>query len=194
MSDKVMIQSGFNRIFHWLMFLSIMLLLISGFYIHNPFNLGVLLDMGTNVLVQLAAGFFASAVFAGWVYYYLVTGSYTDVWFRIQDIADFRGLMKYYFFLEEKPPVHGKYNAGQRLIFTSWFFVFIFMFLTGLALYMMNYNNIIPFGIIPQKIRLYHFLGALWFLGTVPLHIYLALTEDPAKLQAIFTGWIRKKF
>lgn len=192
MEDKVLIQSRLNRLFHWLFAGSVILLIVSGFYISNPVSLGDVYDMDANILVQSAAAFFASGVFWAWVYHHIVTRAYKDMWFRRRDVADLKGLLKYYFFMEKKPPVHGKYNSGQRLIYTSWFFAFILMFLTGLVLYSANFGYVLPFPVVIQKIRFYHFLGALWWLGTVPLHIYLSFTEDPAKLQAIFTGWVKK--
>ncbi len=192
MGGKVLIQSWLNRTFHWLFSLTVMLLIVSGFYVHRPVSLGPTYSMGLNILIQTAVGFFASGVFFGWVYYHLATQSYRDIWFKFRDIGDFQGLLKYYFFIEKKPPQHGKYNSGQRLIYTSWFFAFIFMFLTGLILYSANFGNVQPFPVIFQKVLFYHFLGALWFLGTVPLHIYLVFTEDPARLQAMFSGWVKK--
>ena len=192
MEEKVYIQSLPNRLFHWSSFVMVTMLLISGFYISHPVNLGDAYDLDIAVFVQTAAAFLQSGIFFAWVYHHMVTGAYQDIRFRWRDAADFRGLLKYYFFMEKKPPVHGKYNAGQRLVYTSWFFVFIFLFLTGLILYSVNFGYVLRFAVAIQKVRYYHFLGALWFLGTVPVHIYLVLTEDPAKLQAMFTGWVRR--
>lgn len=192
MVHKVLIQSRFTRAFHWLFALSAIILLVSGFYIYNPVNLGDIFDMKINILLQTSIGFFASGIFFAWVYHHIVTQAYKDILVKRRDLADFVGLMKYYLFIEKKTPVHGKYNAGQRIIYTSWILAFLFMFMTGLFLYSANFGYILPFEVIIQKIRFYHFLGALWFLGTIPVHIYLVLIEDPAKLQAIFTGWVKK--
>ncbi len=192
LAEKIYIQSRPNRIFHWISSVNVTMLLITGFYLTKPVNLGDIYEIDIAVFLQAAVGFFQSGIFFAWVYHHLVTGAYRDVRFRLQDAADFRGLLKYYFFMEKKPPVHGKYNAGQRLIYTSWFFVFSFMFITGLILYSANFGYVLPFPVLIQKVRFYHFFGALWFLGTVLVHIYLVLTEDPAKLQAMLTGWVRR--
>lgn len=192
MKEKVMVQSRMNRVLHWLFALSVLMLMISGFYINRPVNLGDVFSMDKNILLQTGTAFIATGIFTVWVYYYIVTESFREILFRRRDLADFKGLLKYYFFLTEKPPAYGKYNSGQRLVYTSWFFVFLFMLITGLIMYLANFGNILPFAVGLQKIRFYHFLGALWFLGTVPLHIYLSLTEDPAKMQAILTGWLKK--
>lgn len=192
MDKKILVHSRIIRICHWLFAFSVILLITSGLYSHYPVKFGNFYDMKTNVFIQIAVAFFATGVFTVWVYYNLMTEAYKDLWFKPRDIIDFKGLLKYYLFIEKNPPYYGKYNAGQRIIFSSWVLVFIFMALTGIILYMVNFGYILPFAVMLQKLRFYHFLGALWFVGTVPLHIYLVITEDPAKLQAIFTGWIKK--
>lgn len=192
MSDKALIQSRLTRIFHWAYAFSVIILLISGYYIHQPVDLGNAYDMKTAILLQTSFGFLAAGIFIAWVYHHAVTQAYKEILVKRRDAADLVGLLKYYFFMEKKSPVHGKYNAGQRIIFSSWIFFFILMFVTGLFLYLVNFGNIIPFPVLIQKMRFYHFFGALWFLCTVPVHIYLVFTEDPAKLQAMFTGWVKK--
>ncbi len=192
MKDKALIQSRSNRIFHWLFAVTVVLLLMSGFYLHRPVNLGAVYNMKAGLLIHPVVGFLATGVFLAWVYQHLITRSYQDVWFRLRDGAELKGLLKYYLFMKKKTPAHGRYNAGQKFVYTSWFIVFSFMFLTGIVLYLANFGIVLPFPVLLQKVRFYHYLGALWFLGTVPLHIYLAFTEDPAKLQAMFTGWVSK--
>lgn len=193
MSDKVLIHPRLTRIFHWTFAFCIVILLTSGYYIHNPIDLGTAYDMKINILLQTSFGFIATGIFTAWVYHHIVTQAYKDILVKRRDAADLVGLMKYYLFMEKKPPGHGKYNSGQRIIYSSWIFFFIFMFVTGLILYLINFGDILPVPVLIQKVRFYHFFGALWFLCTVPIHIYLVLTEDPAKLQAIFTGWVKKE-
>lgn len=192
MASKIMIHSRIDRICHWLSVLVISFLLISGFYIHSPVNLGKVYNMGLNIFLQTTGGFIATGIFVVWVYYKIITQSYKDIWFRKRDITDMKGLLKYYLFMEKKSPGHGKYNAGQRIVYTSWFFMFAFMAISGFILYSANYGYVLPIPVIIEKVRFYHFLGACYFLGTILLHIYLSVIEDPAKLQAIFTGWVRK--
>lgn len=192
MSDKVLVQSRLTRIFHWSFAFCVTILLISGFYIHNPVDLGNKYDMGMNILLQTSFGFLATGIFAAWVYHHIMTQAYKDILVKNRDAADLVGLLKFYLFMEKKPPGHGKYNAGQRIIYSSWIFFFIFMFVSGLVLYLINFGNIIPVPVLIQKVRFYHFFGAIWFLCTVLIHIYLVFTEDPAKLQSIFTGWVKK--
>lgn len=191
MTEKVLRQSRWNRLFHWLFAFSIIMLLITGLSTFWFISIGEV--TGIRVMVHRSVGFFASGLFCGWVYYHLVTQLYRDVWFRTCEIPGFKGLLKYYFFIQTKLPPYGKYNPGQKLVYTGWFFGFILQFVTGIILFTAGMGNILPFPVLMQKMRFYHFAGALWFLGTIPLHIYLAVTEDPGKLQAMLTGWVRKR-
>ena len=45
--------------------------------------------------------------------------------------------------------------------------------------------------ILPQQIRVTKFFLTIYFIITIILHIYLAHTEDIAKTQSMFTGWVR---
>lgn len=192
MSKKMLVQSLLTRIFHWSFAFCVILLLISGFNIHDPFRAGGFYEMKMNIFLQTVLGFIATGIFAFWIYHHIVTQAYKDILIRRRDLKDFVGLLKYYLFIEKKSPAHGKYNAGQRFVYSSWIVSFFFMSLTGIILHSSNFGNVIPFPITLQKVRFYHFLVSWWFLATVPLHIYLVLTEDPAKLQSIFTGWVKK--
>jgi Ni/Fe-hydrogenase 1 B-type cytochrome subunit len=191
--EKVLIQPIISRLFHWMFALCVILLLLTGFYIHGPVNLGQIFNMGKSIMLHSMIALVAIGLFLSRVYYYLITRSYRDIWFKFKDIDGLKGLIKYFLFIKKKPPLYEKYNSGQKLVYTSWLFAFIFMMISGSILYAVNFGNIVPFMITPQKARFYHFIGALYFLGTVFLHIYLVMTEDLAKLQAMLTGWVRVK-
>lgn len=192
LKDKVLIHSRASLFFHWAFAVVITLLLLSSFYIHRPLVLGPLFNMGKNLFVHRTMAYTAMGIFTGWTYYIIVTGDYRNLLFRFRDIREFPAFFRYNLFLEQKLPPHGKYNVGQKLIYSGWFFAFVFLAVTGLFLQFPAWANYVP-PLTLQQIRYYHFLVALYFLATIPLHVYLAVTEDPARLQAIFTGWVKKK-
>jgi Ni/Fe-hydrogenase 1 B-type cytochrome subunit len=96
-------------------------------------------------------------------------------------------------FLSEPHPNFGKYNPGQRLLFCSWAVVLVIGGIAGLAAYFPQ--QAIPinklYGGLPG-IKWVKYLTAVFFAATIPIHLYLVFSEDPAKLQAIFTGYVRK--
>ncbi|KNZ69432.1 (Ni/Fe) hydrogenase, b-type cytochrome subunit [Thermincola ferriacetica] len=189
--QKVLIQPRGIRILHWLLAFGLVALLLSGLYIHSPFITAPYVTLRTAQIIQLGAGFITAGIVALRLYYALVTGDYKNIMFKPADFKEFIKLIKYYLFLAQKEPPHKKYNAGQKLIFTSWLIAFLFQFCTGLLLYYPVWVNNHPFFGHLQTIRFYHYLVALWFLATLPIHVYLVLTGDPGRLQAIFTGWAR---
>lgn len=190
--NKVLIHSRASRLLHWSFAVVITLLILSSFYIHRPQVLGPLFNMGKNLFVHRSMAYAAMGIFTAWVYYMIATGDYRNIWFRLADVRQIPAFLKYNLFLEQKLPPHGKYNVGQKIIYTSWFFVFIFQAVTGLLLQFPAWTGYVP-PLTLQPIRYYHFLVALYFTATVMLHLYMAMTEDPARLQAIFTGWVKKK-
>lgn len=189
--QKVLIQPRFIRILHWLLAGSFVILTVTGLYIHNPIISAPYLNMTSAILLQQTVGFIAAGLVTLRLYYGFTTGDYKNLLFRLSDFKQFVGLMKFYLFIERQEPPHEKYNAGQKLIFTLWFFVFIFQFYSGMLLYFPGFTTQYTFLGLLQNLRFYHYLGALWFLATLPVHVYLVLTGDPGRLQAIFTGWAR---
>lgn len=192
MKDKVLVHSRASRLFHWSFALSVILLMLSGFLIHRPLDLGRLFNIGKAVFYQQVAAYTAMGIFTAWVYYMIVTGDYRNLLFRFRDVREFPAFFKYTLFLEQKLPPHAKYNVGQKLIFTNWFIAFIFQAVTGLFFLRPAWANYVP-PLTLQHMRYYHFLVALYFMVTVAVHIYLAVTEDPARFQAMFSGWVKKK-
>ncbi len=191
MTQEVLIQPLINRIFHWLIALGFTLLVMTGLYIHYPIITAPYITMTMAEQFQFSVGFITTGLVIARVYYGIVTADYKNILFRLADVKPFGQLIQYYLFLRKKEPAHAKYNAGQKLIYTSWVFLFFFQFFTGILLYypFLASSRYVAWPL--QTIRFYHYLVALWFLGTIPVHIYLVLTADPGRLQAIFTGWAR---
>ncbi|WP_243454582.1 cytochrome b/b6 domain-containing protein [Desulfosporosinus fructosivorans] len=167
-------------------------ILLSGLELHKPANF-LLLNYGKVLIVHVASCWFALG---------FMTLRITDALIRrdislIPKIHDLKGLPKllgYYFFLHSAPPPSRKYNSGQLLIFSSWFFLFLFASLLGLASYWQGKHLIWVWHMVGgfQILRWIKFAITIYFLATIPIHIYLSLTEDISRLQAMITGYERK--
>lgn len=180
------------RIFHWTMFSCIVVLLSSGLYIHDPPAWMNLPMAGVRKLHGIFAVLLTVNLF-GQIYYYIVTTKFTEVLLLPRDWPNMRSFLRYYLFITEHHPNFGRYNPGQKWLFTSWGLCIIAAIITGAGLLFPNETT----GL--QKLlgglaamRLIQFAIAMFFLATIPLHLYLVFTEEPAKLQAMFTGWLRK--
>lgn len=184
------------RVFHWVFAACIIVLLVTGFYISRPvgslWSSLAFMDMNLARLLHSAAAFVAIGAVIVRVYWAFFSGDYREFLLSRQDIRDLGGFARYYLFLSDHMPSRGKYNVGQKATYGSWLVVFAFQVISGLIL-RSPYSLVRAAGLLGglEVVRLLHFGAAVWFLATVLVHIYLALTEDPGRLQAMVTGYVR---
>lgn len=180
------------RIYHWVMAISVVVLTITGFHLDQPFS-WMSVKMSSVRKIHFIFGFIALANLVAHISFYLFTKTSDDILLRWKNIRDVPSFVKYVLFFSEPHPNFGKYNPGQRLIFCSWAVILIIGGIAGLAVYYPEHSGPIIklFGGL-QGIKWVKYLTALYFAVTMPLHLYLVFTEDPAKLQAMFTGYVRK--
>lgn len=181
------------RIFHWIMFACVMVLMATGFYIGSPPD-WLALPMSR---VRKAHGIFGALLafnLFGQVYYYIYTGKYTEILLRPADWVNVRSFVRYYLFITAGHPNYGRYNPGQKALFTAWGLAAALGVLTGAALFLPDSLVWLQrlFGGL-NGIRVIHYCVGVFFAATVPFHLYLVFTEDPAKLQAMFTGYVQKE-
>lgn len=188
-------QTAFGRIVHWINVFLLGLAIFTGLYLGNPSLVPI--PMRTIRYTHLVVNAILAAFVLARIYFAYVTGDYRNFTFHRGDGKKFVQLMAYYFFLANEPPYEEtKYNVGQRLIYVSWIFGWAFQVITGLIL--ANPNEKISelittfFGGL-QTIRLGRYLVAVYFVVTIIVHVYLAVTSDPAKFQAMFSGFLRVK-
>lgn len=181
------------RINHWVMAVSVIILTLTGFHLSQPYA-WLMVKMSSVRKVHYIFGFIALANLMAHIAFYIITKTYNDILFRWRDFKDIPSFTKYFFFFSEPHPNFGKYNPGQRLIFCSWAIILIIGGIAGLAAYFPHQASLIIkiFGGL-QGIKWVKYLTAVFFAATIPIHLYLVFFEDPAKLQAMFTGYVRKE-
>jgi Ni/Fe-hydrogenase 1 B-type cytochrome subunit len=130
----------------------------------------------------------------GQFYYYAVTRRFTEVIFLPRDVVNLRSFLRYMLFAKDALPNYGRYNPGQKLTFTVWWLIIIAASVVSMA-------SVFPSETIWLQrlvgglgnVRIFKYVITLFFVATIVLHVYLALTEDLAKLQAMITGYINKE-
>lgn len=176
-------------VFHWIFALAVLLLLASGYYISFPRVEGDW-PMGKIRLVHFAAASLLISSLLFRVYYILIKRSWSNFLVGREDLKTLVPLLKYYLFLSEEPrSLLPRYDVGQKLFYLSWALGGAFQFLTGLI--MINpgrFTFVVNLLGDQQTIRTFHFLVFIWFLISVPVHIYLSLTEDPSRVRALLAG------
>jgi len=181
------------RIYHWVMAVSVTILTFTGFHLSQPF-VWLTVRMGYVRKIHYIFGFVVIINLIGHVAYYLITRTYHDIIFRWRDLKDIPSFAKYFLFFNEPHPNFGKYNPGQRLLFCAWAGALVIGGIAGLATYFPQ-QAVFVYKIYGglQGIKWVKYLVGVFFTATVPIHLYLVFTEDPAKLQAMFTGYVKKR-
>lgn len=181
------------RIFHWTMFTCVMVLLTTGLYLHEPPDF-LLLPLSQVRKVHYSFGIVITLNLLGQIYYYIYTAKFSEVLFLPRDIVNVPSFLRYYLFITAHHPNFGRYNPGQKFIFSAWGLAVAIGAITGFGLLFPNETTGLQrlLGGL-EAMRLIQYGIAILFLATVPVHLYLVFTEDPAKLQAMFTGYINKE-
>ena len=183
------------RIFHWVLVVSLSLTIISSIMISFTYPL---LPMRTVRLIHISMGFIVLAIVLYRLGYGSVSGDYKNFSIKLKDFKTFPELVKYYLFLRDSPPpLRTKYNIGQKFTMFSWLIGIFYQSFAGIMLLNTSFISKGPIFfplsrlILPQQIRVTKYYLNIYFIITIMLHIYLAHTEDIAKTQSMFTGWVR---
>lgn len=180
------------RFFHWGFAFSLIVIIVTGLILHQPL-LFLALPYNKAFVMHVSFGWLASAFFIYRLVDMLMRKDKTLL-LSWQDIKNLPRVFAYYFYLRSDLPPYGRYNSGQKIIFTSWFLTFPFLVFISLASYWagehLDWVIKLLGGI--QVLRIIKYFGAIYFASTILLHIYLGLTENLSKLQAMVTGYEQK--
>lgn len=199
------------RVTHWLIFLSILVLAPTGYYIGQPFIEvgGRARDhfvMGTIRVIHLyAAIVFTLAVF--FRIYWMVAGNrYARIGQFVplssQRLRSLRESLRFYGLVRRDPPPYPGHSALAGAAYAGVFLVYLLMIATGLTLYTVYAPVNSPFQLfgflIPvfgglQIARLLHHIG-MWLLIVFVIHhvysvILFSITERSAIFDSMVSGY-----
>lgn len=169
-----------TRIVHVISIISMIILILTGFYIYAPlsFNIFPNMDIARFLHFIFMYVFLAAGVFK--FYYSIAIDDFKNIFFTWQDLKDLPGVIRYYvfgIFRKKVKKKHGKYNAGQKLLYTAWPILLIFQGGTGFAMYFPEtFSGLIYFFGGLNHFRAWHAIGAWIFTITTAVHIYLGTT------------------
>jgi Ni/Fe-hydrogenase 1 B-type cytochrome subunit len=180
------------RIFHWGFTLSLTGILLSGLELHKPENF-LAVNYGMMFKIHVISSWFSLAFVALRFYDALLRNDHSLIP-KLRDFKLFPKLIAYYLFLRSSPPPSRKYNSGQVLVYSSWIILFLIASFLGLASYWQGEHLVWVWRAVGgfQRLRWIKFTITIYFLATIPVHIYLSLTENLSHLQAIVSGYERK--
>lgn len=178
------------RILHLAIATSIILLILTGFYIHRPF-IG-----GGGFLMSLVRGvhFFAAGVLIIAVIVRILSmffGRNRDWRSFILTFADIRLLpstIGYYTHLGKEPEITKKYNPLQMISYSVAFVLIIFQIISGFALqYPDGWLSWFNYGLFNNEIhvRVAHYVVNWLFILFLMVHIYLGIREKFAEYRVM---------
>jgi len=184
------------RIFHWTNMISITLLVLSGFYIHAPESFAIFKNMDNARMLHFAMAYVLTFGVIGRVYYAIAAKDAHNIVFNPKtDTPKFPSMIKYYLFMADSHPYYGKYNPGQKMMYTGWLVMALLMIVTGFVMY--NPNAFMAVGgalggLI--AVRMIHLITTWLFVISVVVHVYLDVSEGVPVLLSMFTGKIPEDF
>ena len=101
-------------------------------------------------------------------------------------------MIAYYLRLRNDHPLSGKYNALQKLAYTSIAFVALGVIVSGMSIYWP-----VQFGVITSwfggydKARVWHFLFTLALVGFLAGHLFMVAISGWNNFFSMITGWKR---
>ena len=196
------------RVSHWIIFLSVVVLSFTGYYMHNPFIITrsrTAYVMGTMRFIHLLAASVFICAFLLRVYWFFV-GNEWSRWRAFVPIRreQWRGMgqmVSYYTFFSKNIAHHVGHNALAASTYMLMFTLMFIEVLTGLGLYSYTVSSrVLTFfiGWLPRLIdisylRLTHFCIMFAFFIFVIHHVYSAVLvsweERNALVESIFTGY-----
>ena len=176
------------RILHELIMVSILLLIVTGFYIHRPFvgGAGFLMSLARGVHVFFAIVLIIitiSRVIAMFV------GKDRDWRSFIPTGSDFKLLprvLNYYAYIGDEPELKKKYNPLQMISYCLAFVLIVFQIISGLALrYPDGAFSWFNYGFLNNEIeaRMAHYVVTWLFIMFLMIHVYLTIREKFSEMK-----------
>ncbi|MDY6833691.1 MAG: cytochrome b/b6 domain-containing protein [Chloroflexota bacterium] len=168
------------RLLHWSIVVSMLMMLLTGLYIHDPgwmplfSSIGVVWPLHYIFGIALVTLVFFRIVYSG------TSGDIDDLIMKPEHIRDLGPVLKYYLFLHKKEPQQGKYNAGQRMTYSLvWVPLLLVQVVTGIGLYIL---------VGAVVLRVIHYIVTWLFIVTVLMHIYLGAVHGWHVIRSMITG------
>ena len=168
------------RVLHWCWAIAMFLLLLTGLYLHSPSWMPFFHDLSYVWPMHLICGLVVIALVGLRVVYSIYSGDHKDLIMRVEHILDLIPVIKYYTFKIKWEPQQGKYNAGQRLVYTLiWPSLLGLQIVSGIILYLLP-------GV--AWVRGVHFIVMWLLIITVVAHIYLGVIHGWTLIKSMITG------
>lgn len=175
-----------ERLCHWLVGVTFVLLLLSGLALSYPslFWLTAVLGGGpaARALHPIVGLVFAAGM--AWMVVLWLREMFLDR----QDVAWLKAVRHYAAGHRDRVPEAGKYNAGQKLFYWLQAGLAVVFLVTGIFLWFPSTAS----APVLVTMRLFHYLAGLGAGLLLIPHVYLGTVADPGTLQGMLTGAVTR--
>lgn len=196
------------RLVHWTIFFSIIVLSVTGYYLHNPFIISRAPDgflMATMRFIHEVTAFVFTLAFLVRIAWFFMGNRYAH-WRAFVPLTraqwrSIRDMLKYYLFLRWRAPEEIGHNSLAAVVYLGIYLLFLAQILTGFALFQWVAGTgpwTTLFGWLPdwiniQYLRQVHYLLMFIFIAFTIHHVYSSLLvsaeEKNGLLGSIFSGY-----
>ena len=187
---KVYLYTRFERLWHWLQALMIIILMVTGFEVHGTYTL---MGFKTAVTVHNFVGLSWLILFAFFVFWLFTTGEWKQYIPTTRKLFDVVRYYAYGIFKGQDHPVQkskgAKHNPLQRITYLGISAMLLpVQMLTGLLYYL---YNMIPGGIDLSVLAVAHTLVAFLLVNFLIIHLYMTTTGHSlfSHIAGMITGW-----
>jgi formate dehydrogenase subunit gamma len=180
-----------ERITHWVAAISYIYLMLTGLAFWSPWLFWIAVILGgapvSRMLHPWIGLIFVGSVtlmYGMWAPQMKSTDTDRQWWKSIGNYVQNR---------DDKMPPAGRYNAGQKLLFWSFFLAGLVLFVTGLVLWLPEY--------IPWSLRWLRYLAvflhpvaALMTIANFLIHIYMSVFAERGALDSMIHGDVSEHF
>ena len=199
------------RLWHWINAAAITVLAVTGYFIGSPLptqpgEASANFLMGYIRFAHFAAGYVMAIGLVGRIYWAFVGNEHARELFTIPLFSgaywrEVARMAKWYGFMIARPGRYIGHNPLARMaMFFGYFFIAVFMIVTGFALYgegtqagswaARAFGWVIPLFGQSQDVHTWHHLGMWGMVMFVTVHVYASIREDIMGRQSIVSTMV----
>lgn len=180
-----------ERLNHWVAAGSFLYLMATGLAFWSPWLFWIAVMLGGGQTSRMLHPW-AGLVFAASLVYMFVKWS-KQMKFEAVDKEWWKSLHFYITNQDDKMPPAGRYNAGQKLLFWSFFFGGLVLLLTGLVLW---FTDSLPWSFrwLRYIAVILHPIAALVTIGNFMIHVYMGVFAERGAFGSVIRGDVSMAF
>jgi formate dehydrogenase subunit gamma len=188
---RVLRYAFHERLTHWVAAGSYIYLLLTGFAFWSPWLFWLAVVFGGGQISRILHPWVGLVFVAAVIYMFMMW--HKQMHFTAVDREWWKSLHYYITNQDDKMPPAGRYNAGQKMLFWTFFWAGLLLFVSGVVLWFTDY--------LPWSLRwlryvavLVHPIAALVTIANFMIHIYMGVFAERGAFGSVIRGDVTLAF